>query len=521
LKPDSSISFKSLWIISVSLFVIIIGFSLMGCDSYNSWRTYNKAEDALNQGDIEVAFTLLESIPNYDDPKNIRQMVIYKYASYLSTVKKFEKAVELYQRIIDFKDSNAKLKSTYKSWAIKLTALGEHGKALEIYEKLGEKEQALEALLHGADENINIEKYSKALSALEKVTNNSKATDLGKAAKKGALYLKVVEALNKNDFSSARSTIEKAVKIRHNKNLVFEQSYLEQYCTGLKAVVTRLGAENKYAEVLRAVYPVWHMIIKSRFDHCKDCIKVMSVAEDRYLYKETNTADWHQKIENYRNDFSDITARCNVYGGLMNEHSDRTGRLINVLMALEKIGDECNGSEAPNWKEATNSVELTLSTMVLGWKKKKQFKKIIILQKYVTNKLKGLPLELGGWGEFKESELKPEYNFTSTHLKGNKHIVTGWISNPSNYRPLIVAGVSMDCKNKETRQISANCAQTKFSRTILPSKRIALNGFATVPSGTGEIVQFSLNSKYEDVNVANVQAEDIFSQTDIITIIKP
>ena len=159
-----------------------------------------------------MAFSLLESIPNYGDPENIRPEAVYQYANYLATVKKYDQAVELYHRISDHKDVKARLRSTYKNWAVKLTALGEHGKALEIYEKLGEKEQALEALLQGADEQINLGKYEVALSALEKVTNNEKAIDLRKAAQKGSFYLQAMEALDRNDFSTARRLLRRPLR---------------------------------------------------------------------------------------------------------------------------------------------------------------------------------------------------------------------------------------------------------------------------------------------------------------------
>jgi len=495
--------------------------TLSGCDAYYSWRTYSKAEDAYKQGDIKTAYTLLESIPSYGDSEDIRLDVKYQYANYLSTVKKYEKSVEIYETILEFKDAKTKLRATYKNWAEKLTALGEHGKALEIYEKLGEKEQAFEALLKQVDENINLGQYEKALKALEKISNNQKAQDLEKAAQKGALYLKMVASLGKNDFSTARKTMEKAVKIRQNKSLVFEGSYIEQYCTALKPVVSRLGSENKFDEVLKGVYPVWHVISEKGYQDCNDCLKMMNVAADRFFYSETNNADWHQKIDSYRERFTDRTARCNLYGGIMSQHLQRTSRLINVLMAMEAIGQECNDSLALNWEEIIKTVELNLSTMVLRWKKNRKYRKIIILQKYISSKLKDIPLELGNWGEFKEDSLLPEYKFTSTKLGDNKYMIAGWVKNPSNYRPLILSGVAMDCQRKDTGKIVANCAKTNFSRTILPSKRIALNGRAIVPSGTKEIVQFSLDAKFEDVNVSDVSAADLFSRDDMIPVVSP
>lgn len=489
------------------ILILVFGLLATGCTDY---RTYKKAEQAIEQEDFEKAFQLLEEIPDYKDSNNIRNAAVYGYAKYLENVKRFDEAVELYERIPDYENSQKRTYKVYLAWAERLTAMGEHAQALEIYKKIGEENRALQALLRKADNMINQADYIKAIESLKGLGENPEAKDLITTAETGAMYLKGIAALDRNDFTTARKIFEKAVKIKHEKRMLFEPEYLKRYCEGLKPVMTRMGGEGNYVEVLKAGYPVLYKIRHIPSPDCQDCIKVLNVAADRYFYKETNSSAWHQEVDSYRKSFDDITARCSVYGGLFNQHLQRTGRLINVLKASELIGDECNNSQSEIWEDAVKKIELNLSTMVLEWKKTKNYKQIIILQKYVTKYLEGLELDLEKWGTLQESDILPNYKFNSTHIGGNKHMVAGWISNPSKYRPMLVKGVNLDCLNETTSKVDANCTFVKFNEQVLPGVKRTLNARVSIPSGPNKINGFSIVFEFEDVHIKDVKAEDIF-----------
>lgn len=505
LSPD----FTSKVFVFRSLFILIVVLGLLsaGCADF---RTYRKADQALEQEDYEKAFNLLESIPDYKDSKKIRNVAIYGYAKYLENVKRYDEAVALYERIPEYENSKKRTYKAYLSWAERLSAMGEHAQALEIYKKIGEESRALKALLSKADDMINDAQYANAAESLKGLEENPQAKDLITTAETGAMYLKGVAALDRNDFGTARKIFEKTVKVKHDKRMLFEPEYLKRYCESLKPVLTRLGGEGKYVEVLRAGYPVLFKIKHIPSSECQDCVKVLNVSADRYFYKETNSSAWHQDIEEYRKTYDDITARCSIYGGLFNQHLQRTGRLINVLKASEKIGSECNDAHSELWEEAVKKIELTLSTMILDWKKTKKFRKIIILQKYVTKNLEGLNLDLENWGTLQEADILPVYKFNSTHIGANKHMVAGWVSNPSKYRPMLVKGVNLDCLNETTGKVLANCTFVKFNEQILPGVKKTLNARVSIPKGPNKINGFSIVFEFEDVHIKNVKAEDIF-----------
>ena len=480
-----------------------------GCDSYNNWRTYSEAYEAANREDFEQAFQLLESIPNSKDRKNIRPVVTYHYADYLASVKRFEQALPLFERIPDFEDSKDRIHSTYLAWAERLTAMGEHGKALEIYKKIGEESRILPTLLSNATSMIEQEKYGEALASLEGVTGDATAEDLIKTAEKGALYRKGIELIDANDFSTARKIFEQAAKIQHEQKLMYEAEYLRRYCRALRDVTTRMGSEGRYGDVLAAVFPVRQLILDVKSDECIDCLKILKVASDYWFFTETSSSDWHTKIKAYRKKYTDITARCDIYGGLINHHLNRTKRLINVLKAGEQIGGECNQSLSSNWEEAVKALELHLSTMVLDWKRTKNFKKIILLQKYITTGLEGLKLGIGTWRTLQEGDVQPEYNFGAAHFKGNKYLVTGWVLNKSNYRPMIIKSILLDCTNKANGEIATRCASVKIDNRILPGEKKALSGRVDLPKDMENIIDYKMDFEYEDVDVTTVTAEDI------------
>lgn len=497
--------------------LIAFSFSLSGC---GDGAKYREAKKAMTNNDYEKAFNLLEQIPDYPDKKGIRNEAIYYYAETLYSIQNYERASELFERIPDYQDAAKRAIATKEAWAAKATKMGQYDLALKILEELGKKDQAVGTMLQKADVLINQGKYQEALDTIKEINDNETADDLKKAAEKGTFYLQAMASMDTNDFSTARKVVEAAVKIEHEKPIVLEDSYLKQYCASLHPVVSRLGSENKYNEVLKAIYPVWHMIREIKSEPCENVIKVLEVSADRYFFGETQRADWHQKINQYRTTYQDITARCNIYGGLMQQHLSRTKRMVNVAKAFEKIGSECNESNAINWKEAVSSFDLAMSRLILDWTKSKSHKKVNILANYVSSKLNDIE-GITTRGKVKEPpDMKPEYRFNATALtKKNKFMVGGWVKNPSRYRPLHVKGVSLDCTNESTGNVVAKCGKVKFSEKVMPGKQQTMNAQVTVPSDTPKIIEYRLLYEFEDVKISSVKAEDVFKIEDKVIII--
>ena len=491
----------------MSIFLLLL-LTLTACGSWTDWRTYKSAVNAYNDGYVEKAHELLESIPNYKDPQNIRQKVIYERAQYLATVKQFEEALGLLDRIRDFQDSEKKIREVNIAWAEKLTAMNEHAQALAIYRKIGEEDRILPTILRTAQSDIDEQKYTEAIQMLKDISGNPDADDLRKAAEKGILYLEGVALLKKNDFSTARKVYEKAVKVVHNKPLEYEGEYLSQYCEALLPVSTRMGSEGRFGDVLAATFPLWQSIKDSNDGDCVNCIKVMQVAADRFFLNETSQSDWHYQITNYRKHFEDITARCDVYGGLFTAHLRKNRRLLPVLKAAEQIGGECNDSLSFNWDQAIRAMELQLSTLVLDWKRAKDFRSIILLQKYLSIRLKDLDLGIGNWGNLAETNIEPQTNFGSAHFRNNIWVVTGWVKNISNYRPLNISGLHLDCLMKD-QSIKTKCAFVKVKDQVLPGDKRSFTSRISLPADTEDIIEYNLVSEYEDIDTSDVKAEDV------------
>lgn len=492
------------------LFAMTASLILSGCDSYNAWKTYGKAENALEQKDYELAFNLLESIPDRMDKKELRPKAAYEYAKKLARIKKYDQAVELFERYPDYEDSKTRIHDTYMELAQKYSDLGEFGNALAIYKKIGEENKVLTAMIENADGLINEGKYEAGMEALSGVEGNEQAAELLKAAKMGSLYLQGMAAIGVNDMGTVRKRFDEAVKIKSEKQLRKEDEYIDQFCTAIKPLAIRWGSENNYEEVLRALYPVHHKFRIRKTGDCPNLVKLLQAVEDKYYFSQTSKSDWHQNLEKYREKFQDPSALCNVYGGLIEFYLRKGRRLSNALEATEQVGAGCEGQVAVQWDNAKKTLEIALTTKLLDWKREKDFKKIILLQKYITANLAGITLDLGTWGQFQEEDLKPESKFGNTRISGNKFMVNGFVSNPSSYRPLHLKAIILDCENSETHEVKTQCVTSNVVEKVMPKNQRTLTARVTLPAGYDAIVAVNLESEFEKETVNKVKAKDLF-----------
>jgi tetratricopeptide (TPR) repeat protein len=498
--------------VALSLILFVAALAASGCDAINPWSPYHKAVAAFDLNDFETAFKLLETIPDHKDPKDIRKQVTYHYAIYLSNVKRYQEAVELFERYPNFRDCVDRLRSTHLAWADKLTALGEHAQALEIYRKLGEEGRMAEALMKKAASLIGQGQYEQAIAEIKDLPEGPDVQDLLRAAHKGQLYAQGAAAVKANSLKDAREKFDEAVKIQTDTVVVEEDDALVLYCGALKPLVTRLGAEGKYEEVLRAVFPVHHKIQLQDNADCEDVLKLVAEVQNRYFFDIAGHSDWHQQIGSYAEKFKDPSTRCNVYGGIILQHLKRQkGQVLaNPMLAAERIGTECDQVPAAIWDEAKGSLELALSKMALEWKKKKNYMKLLRLQKYVSTRLEKLNLELGQWDQVSEAELIPESKLAATSISSTLYVISGMVTNPSSYKPLNVTGIFVDCKPVESDQILTKCSSVKLKQQVLPGARHTITTQLKVPSGTEEIVGIRLKTAFADVDISDISLKDLF-----------
>ena len=499
--------------------VVAISASLCGCEGYNQWKTYREAKEAYKLGDTEAAFKLLEQVPDAKDKDNIKQKVAYEYGKSLVERNRFEEGLPILERNPEYRDTKDLICKSKLEWADKLTKAGEYQQAFGLYKECGSAGKLSDAMKEKSRDLIRAGKCEAAFEAVKGIDDDKEAEDLRNTAQRCSFYLQGVEALDRNDFNTARKAFDKAVDIDSEFRILLEPEYLGKYCGALVPTISRLGEQRKNdEEILELVYPVLHKISTVPDPECEKVLRILDVVENRYFYAQTNRADWQQKIADYRKQFENIDARCNVYGSLMQNHMTRTRKLVNSLKALERIGGECNNAHADLWQEAKKTLELHLSTLALSWKKDNNFKKIMMLQKYQETKLKDLDFNMGVWSELTEKELLPEYKFGNTALGKHQYIINGWIQNPSKYRPLSVTGLRIDCSQSDSGKAEADCTKVKQKTVINPGSKKAITARVVIPSAYDQIANVSPVFTFEDQKIGDVNAEDLFKGDNDIVI---
>lgn len=130
-------SVKKLWIL-VAVFVLCA--CLTACNSSD----YKEAEEMYNNGDYAAALELYNALGEYEDSQEKAKSCQYSIANSLFEDAKYEDALDIYKELGKHEDSEEKVKCCLYAMANGYFENTQYGKALALYEELGEYEESAE-----------------------------------------------------------------------------------------------------------------------------------------------------------------------------------------------------------------------------------------------------------------------------------------------------------------------------------------------------------------------------------------
>lgn len=164
------------------LIILIICVSLGGNYLYKHYmkqKIYTKAENYYQSGEYEKAIDNWKKIENFKDSKEKISYAIYQKAEGLYNEKKYQEAIEEWEKIENFKDSKEKIDETNKEWIFK---------PVDIYLENKEFYKARSTLVDMFDinsdkeamkklEEINHAAYNYNVENIEQYFKNTKSKD--------------------------------------------------------------------------------------------------------------------------------------------------------------------------------------------------------------------------------------------------------------------------------------------------------------------------------------------------------
>lgn len=178
----------------LALIVYLVGWQLIPSVKYN------KAEQAIAAGDLELAYSQFSSIPRYKDSKVRAQETRYEQAEAALKNKDFDTAYEFFSEIAEYNDSETKAKEALYQKAEALKNENKFSEAREIYQQLKNYKKSPAF----ADECLRAQKYYDAVSLLESGKYEEAATGFA-----GVSYADSKELAQKAYYLYAKELIEK------------------------------------------------------------------------------------------------------------------------------------------------------------------------------------------------------------------------------------------------------------------------------------------------------------------------
>lgn len=231
---------KKVFVVVISIIIL----ALLGTGGFFGYKyyfepmsNYKKAEELLRDNNFEEALDEFEKLADFKDSEIRVLEVHYKKAEYLLESQSYEEAVEEFEAAGKYEDSVEKIKEAKYEWADNTDT----DKAIELYKELGDYKDAKDKL----DETIEKKEAYAAFSKLQTAYSKCLSDGTSLSSDKKSI---TVDSSGKYDYISVLD-IEKIIEL-----LELPDSLYDEMCS-TNALMGRQTEKYDYYEVSWSYHP--------------------------------------------------------------------------------------------------------------------------------------------------------------------------------------------------------------------------------------------------------------------------
>lgn len=245
---------KYILIISVAALLVIGGIVgvLFGLPAYQTYKSYQSAEQLLQDGQYEEAKNAFWALGEYKDSADKMKECDYQKAKQLLKAKKYNEAKELFEQLGEYSDSKSQVKACEYGRATDYLTAKDYDAAKSIFESLGKYKDSAEkitACQYGIAENyLSQGEYQDAKKIFQSIKDYSDATDRIKECdyQQAGSYLKDGDYENAEKiYKTLKNYKETKKKIKECKKLR-EEAEIQKVLDAYQDYWDELKYENNY-----------------------------------------------------------------------------------------------------------------------------------------------------------------------------------------------------------------------------------------------------------------------------------